>query len=118
MSGDSARAGSGDAVVIQRYIGSTGGPRQPLVRRLSPRAPVIECAAPEGQIMPPFLARTLPSVLVALVSGWALAGSAAAQPKEVVIGIIYPMTGPTAQAGIDDKPRLQIAPDVANGAAV
>src|SRR3989441_12740928 len=83
---------------------------------LSPRAPVIECAAPEGQIMTPFLARTLPSVLVALVSGWVLAGSAAAQPKEVVLGVIYPMTGPTAQAGIDNKPVFEIAADIANGA--
>src|SRR3989442_9071891 len=82
---------------------------------LSPRAPVIECAAPEGQIMTPFLARTLPSVLVALVSGWVLAGSAAAQPKEVVLGVIYPMTGPTAQAGIDNKPVFEIAAEIANG---
>ncbi len=66
--------------------------------------------------MTPFLARTLPSVLVALVSGWVLAGSAAAQPKEVVLGVIYPMTGPTAQAGIDNKPVFEIAADIANGA--
>ncbi|MBI1846684.1 MAG: ABC transporter substrate-binding protein [Candidatus Rokubacteria bacterium] len=66
--------------------------------------------------MTPFLARTLPSVLVALVSGWVLAGPAAAQPKEVVLGVIYPMTGPTAQAGIDNKPVFEIAADIANGA--
>jgi branched-chain amino acid transport system substrate-binding protein len=44
-------------------------------------------------------------------------GAAAAQPREIVIGAIYPMTGPNAQAGIDDKPALELAVDIANGAA-
>ena len=41
----------------------------------------------------------------------------AAQPKEVVIGVLYPMTGPTAQAGVDNKPVIEIGTDIANGAA-
>jgi branched-chain amino acid transport system substrate-binding protein len=40
---------------------------------------------------------------------------AAAQPKEVVIGLIYPMSGPAAQAGADNKPVWDIAAEIANG---
>jgi branched-chain amino acid transport system substrate-binding protein len=39
-----------------------------------------------------------------------------AQPKEVVIGVIYPMSGPNAQPGIDNKPVVEIGADIANGA--
>jgi branched-chain amino acid transport system substrate-binding protein len=39
----------------------------------------------------------------------------AAQPKEVVIGVIYPMSGPAAQAGVDNKPVVEIGADIANG---
>ena len=39
-----------------------------------------------------------------------------AQAREVVIGVIYPMSGPTAQAGTDDKPVFEIAAEIANGA--
>jgi branched-chain amino acid transport system substrate-binding protein len=42
---------------------------------------------------------------------------ATAQPKEVVIGVIYPMSGPNAQPGIDNKPVIEVGADVANGAA-
>ena len=38
-----------------------------------------------------------------------------AQPKEVVIGVLYPMSGPTAQPGIDNKPVVEIGADIANG---
>lgn len=38
-----------------------------------------------------------------------------AQAREVVIGLIYPMSGPNAQAGIDNKPVFEIAADLANG---
>ena len=38
-----------------------------------------------------------------------------AQPKEVVIGVLYPMTGPNAQPGIDNKPVIEIGADIANG---
>jgi branched-chain amino acid transport system substrate-binding protein len=42
---------------------------------------------------------------------------ASAQPKEVIIGVLYPMSGPNAQPGIDNKPVIEIGTDVANGAA-
>jgi branched-chain amino acid transport system substrate-binding protein len=45
-----------------------------------------------------------------------LPSTAAAQPKEVVIGVLYPMSGPTAQPGIDNKPVVEIGADIANGA--
>ena len=51
----------------------------------------------------------LVSIVVALPS------SLVAQPKEVVIGVLYPMTGPNAQPGIDDKPVIEIGADIANG---
>jgi branched-chain amino acid transport system substrate-binding protein len=42
--------------------------------------------------------------------------AAYAQPKEIVIGLIYPMSGPNGQAGIDDKPVFEIGAEIANGA--
>jgi branched-chain amino acid transport system substrate-binding protein len=57
--------------------------------------------------------------LLALVLAWlvplVLTTPAAAQPREVVIGVIYPMSGPAAQAGVDNKPVFEIAADIANG---
>lgn len=41
--------------------------------------------------------------------------AAPATQKEVVIGVIYPMTGPAAQAGTDNKPVFELARDIANG---
>jgi branched-chain amino acid transport system substrate-binding protein len=55
------------------------------------------------------------AVLVALAVVFP-APAAVAQPKELVIGVIYPMSGPSAQAGIDNKPVLEIAADIVNGA--
>ncbi len=52
-------------------------------------------------------------VLLAIVA--VLPGGAAAQPREVVIGVMYPMSGPTAQPGIDNKPVVEIGADIANG---
>ena len=40
---------------------------------------------------------------------------AAAQAREVLIGVSYPMSGPNAQAGVDNKPVLEIAAEIANG---
>jgi len=54
-------------------------------------------------------------IILALASILAVPGPAAAQPKEVVIGVIYPMSGPSAQAGIDNKPAFEIAAEIANG---
>ena len=62
-------------------------------------------------------AARLLAVLVLLAAVTALPGAARAQPKEVVIGVIYPMSGPNAQPGIDGKPVIEIGTDVANGAA-
>jgi branched-chain amino acid transport system substrate-binding protein len=52
-------------------------------------------------------------VLLAIVT--VLPVAASAQPKEVVIGVIYPMTGPAAQPGVDNKPVVEIGADIANG---
>lgn len=54
---------------------------------------------------------------IALALGLALTlpVTALAQPKEIVIGLIYPMSGPNAQAGVDDKPAFEIAAEIANG---
>jgi branched-chain amino acid transport system substrate-binding protein len=40
---------------------------------------------------------------------------AAAQPKDVAIGVIYPMSGPAAQAGVDNRAVFEIAAEIANG---
>ena len=56
----------------------------------------------------------LPSL--ALVSLLVLAPPAPAQvPKEVVIGVIYPMTGNLAQLGIDSVTAIRMATDLYNG---
>ncbi|MGH7433754.1 MAG: ABC transporter substrate-binding protein, partial [Candidatus Methylomirabilales bacterium] len=49
-------------------------------------------------------------VLVALV----VPGLAAAQAQEVVIGVLYPMTGPVAQIGIDARNAINVALDIIN----
>ena len=51
-------------------------------------------------------------VLVACVVG--LSGLAHAQAKDVVIGVLYPMTGPSAQIGIDALNVIQVALDIIN----
>src|SRR5216117_151119 len=60
------------------------------------------------------MTRRLTLALTLIVAATA---AAYAQPKEIVIGLIYPMSGPAAQAGTDDKPVFEIAADLANGAA-
>ena len=57
----------------------------------------------------------LVAVLVLLTLVTVLPAGVMAQPKEVVIGVLYPMTGPNAQPGIDDKPVIEIGADIANG---
>jgi branched-chain amino acid transport system substrate-binding protein len=44
-----------------------------------------------------------------------LTAPATAQPKEVVIGLIYPLSGPTASAGIDEKHVYELFADMVNG---
>lgn len=41
--------------------------------------------------------------------------SAAAQTKEVVIGVLYPLSGPVAQAGLDARDAVELAAEVING---
>src|SRR5262245_52843238 len=58
--------------------------------------------------------RALLSLTILLALG---AAQAAAQPKEVVIGVIYPLSGPAALTGLENKAVNEIARDVANGTA-
>jgi branched-chain amino acid transport system substrate-binding protein len=53
--------------------------------------------------------------LVLLLAGLAAVPPAAAQPREVVIGIIYPMSGPSASAGVDDRHVFELFADMVNG---
>jgi branched-chain amino acid transport system substrate-binding protein len=39
----------------------------------------------------------------------------AAQPREVVVGLLYPLSGPTASAGIDEKHVYELFADMVNG---
>jgi branched-chain amino acid transport system substrate-binding protein len=55
------------------------------------------------------------SLLAALSTLLVSPTGAVAQAKDLVIGVIYPMTGPTAQAGADNKPVFDIAAEIANG---
>ncbi len=54
-------------------------------------------------------------VALALILTVAAPFPAAAQPKEIVLGLIYPMSGPSGQAGVDNKPVFEIAAEIANG---
>jgi len=42
-------------------------------------------------------------------------GSTPAQPREVVIGVLYPLSGPTAQAGVDARAAAELAVEIVNG---
>jgi branched-chain amino acid transport system substrate-binding protein len=57
--------------------------------------------------------------LLALVLMLVIAAPAAAlaQPKDIVIGVVYPMSGPSGQAGADNKPVFEIAAELVNGTA-
>lgn len=57
--------------------------------------------------------------LVALaVAGWlALGAGAAAAQNEVVIGVLYPMSGPVAQVGLDSVAAVKTAVDIINNGA-
>ncbi len=58
--------------------------------------------------------RWLHLFLVVLIAVLGLVGTPAAQTKEVVIGVLYPMTGPVAQVGIDSVNALKVALDIIN----
>jgi len=51
--------------------------------------------------------------IIAIVA--ALASAPVAQPKEVVIGVLYPMSGNAAQVGIDCVNAVKLAADIVNG---
>ena len=61
------------------------------------------------------IAARLLAALMLLTLVAVLPAGVAAQPKEVVIGVLYPMSGPNAQPGIDIKPVIEIGADIANG---
>ncbi len=44
-----------------------------------------------------------------------LPAAVAAQPKEVVIGVLYPLSGPVAQVGIDSVNAVKLATEIING---
>src|SRR5512134_2196853 len=58
--------------------------------------------------------RWLQVSLVSVLFLLALATAPAAQTKEVVIGVLYPMTGPVAQIGIDSVNAIKVALDIIN----
>ena len=55
--------------------------------------------------------------LLAMALVLTLVAAAAAQTKEVVIGVLYPMTGPVAQIGIDNRNIINVAVDIINNGA-
>ncbi len=52
--------------------------------------------------------------LVASAAVLSLASAPSAQTKEVVIGVLYPMSGPVAQVGIDEVNAIKVALDIIN----
>lgn len=52
--------------------------------------------------------------VLAMLLVCAVPGVAAAQAREVVIGVLYPMTGPVAQIGIDVRNAITVALDIIN----
>jgi branched-chain amino acid transport system substrate-binding protein len=60
--------------------------------------------------------RAIGLLSLALVAALAAAPTSHAQaPKEIVIGVIYPMTGQLAQLGIDSVTAIKMAADLYNG---
>jgi branched-chain amino acid transport system substrate-binding protein len=55
------------------------------------------------------------SLLVTALAALALARSAAAQPQEVRVGVIYPLTGAAASTGLELRNAAQLAADIVNG---
>jgi branched-chain amino acid transport system substrate-binding protein len=60
--------------------------------------------------------RAIGLLSLALVAALAAAPASHAQaPKEIVIGVIYPMTGQLAQLGIDSVTAMKMATELYNG---
>lgn len=60
------------------------------------------------------MARRLVVLVAVLLVLGTVAAPASAQ-REVVIGVLYPMSGPQGSAGTDNKPVFELARDIANG---
>src|SRR5262245_45275825 len=58
--------------------------------------------------------RCLLSLVIALILALSVV-PAVAQPKEVVIGLLYPLSGPAASAGVDEKHAFELFADMVNG---
>jgi len=67
------------------------------------------------QIVRIAIVKSLSGIAAAAALVMAAGLPAGAQPKEVVIGVLYPLTGPTAQAGIDSKAAAELAVEIVNG---
>ena len=61
------------------------------------------------------LRRSIRTALTAVMLALVAAVPASAQPREVVIGVLYPLTGPVAQAGVDAKAAAELAVEIVNG---
>src|SRR5688572_3453745 len=55
------------------------------------------------------------SLLAIVAIAVALVGAPMAQPKEIVIGVLYPLSGNAAQVGIDCVNAVKLAVDIVNG---
>ena len=53
-------------------------------------------------------------ILLIVAIAVALVGAPVAQPKEVVVGVLYPMSGNAAQVGIDCVNAVKLAADIVN----
>lgn len=58
--------------------------------------------------------RWLQVLLMAVAAVLIVVSAPSAQTKEVVIGVLYPMTGPVAQVGIDSVNAIKVALDIIN----
>lgn len=58
--------------------------------------------------------RRVRALLIATAAVALSVGSALAQPKEVVIGALYPLTGAGAQVGLDAKAAMELAAEIVN----
>src|SRR3972149_7415917 len=58
--------------------------------------------------------RWLQVSFIAAAAVLTLVSAPSAQTKEVVIGVLYPMTGPVAQIGIDAVNVIKVALDIIN----
>ncbi len=60
-----------------------------------------------GAVAPPATAQTPPAPLTP--------ATPSTPTREIVIGLLYPLSGPTASAGIDEKDGFELFADMVNG---